>query len=119
MAMIRYTDINTGNSLLDEGLENYLLHGYMPGGFLTAVICNDLQLACGRADHWNKPRLPEIVNEVFFKLPAQAYGNAERMRAWCRDKDGLRTQYRERKEKEYTWHVLKGEAREAVNEPPF
>jgi hypothetical protein len=52
--MIRYTDINTGNNLLDEALENYLMHGFMPGGFLTSVLANDLYLAVGRADHWNK-----------------------------------------------------------------
>jgi hypothetical protein len=28
--MIRYTDIDTGNNLLDESLENYLMRGFQP-----------------------------------------------------------------------------------------
>lgn len=107
--MIRYTDINTGNSILDESLENYLMRGYEPGGFLTSVLANDLQLAVGRADHWNKERLPEIVDEVVFKMPSLSIGSYEAVRDWCRDVDGRRSLYAEQKEKEYTWRSLKEE----------
>lgn len=118
--MIRYTDINTGNNLLDEGIENYLIRGFSPGGFLSAVIANDLQLAVGRADHWNKNNLPRITNEVVFKMPAISIGSYDAIQDWCRDKDGRRSVYAEQKEKEYTWKSLKGEIRETVVEdPPF
>jgi hypothetical protein len=113
--MIRYTDINTGNNLLDESLENYLMHGFEPGGFLTSVLANDLYLAVGRADHWNKERLPKIVNEVLHKMPSISWGSYAAVKEWCADKDGRRSQYAERKEKEYTWRALKGEIR--VKEP--
>ena len=118
--MIRYTDINTGNNLLDEALENYLMHGFMPGGFLTSVLANDLYLAVGRADHWNKDRLPEIVNEVLFRMPSGSYGSYAAVNDWCKDRDGRRSSYAKQKEKEYTFNVLKGNVREKqLQDPPF
>jgi hypothetical protein len=118
--MIRYTDINTGNELLDQSLENYLMHGFEPGGFLTAVLCNNLYLAVGRADHWNKQNLPRIVNEVFHKVPEIAVHSREAIRDWCMDVDGRRSEYVRAKEKEYNWRALKGEIREKEYEnPPF
>lgn len=118
--MIRYTDINTRNPLLDDSLENYLMRGYEPGGFMTSVLANDLQLAIGRADHWNQQSLPTIVNEVIHKVPADAWGSYQLVKEWCADKDGRRTAYAELKEKQYTWRVLKGEVKErAYDDPPF
>lgn len=118
--MIRYTDINTGNSILDESLENYLMRGFPPGSFLTSVLANDLRLAVGRADIWNKERLPKIVNEVVFKMPAVSIGSYEAVENWRRDVDSRRSQYAAQKEKEFTWKSLKGEVREKVHqEPPF
>ena len=118
--MIRYTDINTGNDLLDHSLELYLMRGYEPGGFLTSVLANDLYLAVGRADHWNKDRLPEIVNEILFRMPGDSYGSYAAVKDWCRDRDGRRSAYATQKEKEYIWRVLKGEVREKeLQDPPF
>jgi len=118
--VIKYTDINTGNNLLDQGLEDYLMYGYQPGGFLTSVLANDLYAAVGRADHWNKQRLTEIVDEIIYKVPAVALGSYEAVEAWCRDRDGRRSQYAEQKEKEFTWKSLKGEVHEKEYEdPPF
>ena len=117
--MIRYTDINTGNNFLDEALENYLMYGFEPGGFLTSVLANDLYLAVGRADHWNKDNLPEIVKEILFRMPNMSYGSYAAVKDWCRDRDSRRSEYALRKEKEYTWRALKGEVREKQLLPPF
>lgn len=118
--MIRYTDINTGNEWLDQSLENYLMHGLEPGGFLTAVLCNNLYLAVGRADHWNKQNLPRIVNEVVHKMPEIAIHSREAIRDWCMDVDGRRSAYVKQKEKEYTWRSLNGQVKEkAYDDPPF
>jgi hypothetical protein len=109
MEMIRYTDIRTGNDLLDQSLEYYLMYGYEPGGFLTAVLANDLRLAVGRADHWNKERLPEIVNEIIFKMPAISIGSYAAVKEWCKDKNGRRSEYAHYMEKQFTLRALKGE----------
>ena len=110
--MIRYTDINTGNDLLDESLENYLMHGFKPGGFLTAVLANDLRLAVGCADYWNKNNLPRITDEVFFKMPALSIGSYDAVKDWCRDKDNRRSEYARYMEKQFTLRSLKGKVEE-------
>ena len=107
--MTRYTDIYTGNRILDQSLEDYLLHGYMPGGFLTAVLSNDLYLACGRADYWNRQRIADIAQEIFHRFPVDAIGSAERVEAWARDVGNQRTQYRDRIQKQYAMDILKGD----------
>jgi hypothetical protein len=118
--MIRYTDIDTGNNLLDEALENYLMRGFQPGGFLTSVLANDLRLALGRADHWNKQNLDRIVTQVLYNMPDISNGSYLRVKDWCADKAGRRSEYAQRKEKEYTWKVLKGEIRvKEPQDPPF
>lgn len=115
-----YHHFDTGNYLIDESLEKYIMHGYEPGGFLTAVLANDLFLAVGRADHWNKDRLPRIVNEVVHTLPDLAFGDYQAVRDWCADKDGRRSHYVEYKEQQRVWDIMSGELDEKVsNEPPF
>lgn len=93
--MIRYTDIATGNSLLDEALENYLMYGFQPGGFLTAVLANDLFMAVGRADHWNQDNLTRIVKEIQYKVPPQAYGSYAAVEDWCNNLAGCQSLYAE------------------------
>ena len=118
--MIRYHDFSTGNNLLDDSLENYLMRGYEPGGFLTAVLANDLFMAVGRADHWNKDNLHRIVNEIQHEMTPIAYGSYAAVKEWCYDADGRRSAYAAQKEKEYTWRVLKGEVKTKVyDDPPF
>jgi hypothetical protein len=118
--MIRYTDIDTGNNYLDEAIENYLMRGFQPGGFLTSVLANDLCMAVGRADHWNQDNLARIVKEVTFKMPSIAWGSYAAVKKWCQDADGRQTRYREQKEKEFTWRSLKGETKvRDYNDPPF
>ena len=110
--MPKYIDVDTGNNWLDEGLENYLMYGLEPGGFLTAVLARDLFLAASRADHWNSSRLADIAKIVWHTMPAISIGNYDAVRDWCNDKDGRQSAYSLQKQKEYTWRVLKGEVTE-------
>jgi hypothetical protein len=110
---------STGNSYLDEALENYLIHGFEPGGFMTSVLANDLHLAIGRADNWNQDRMPEILRAVLKCAPEAALGSYKRVKDWCADKNGLRSAYAMRKDKEYVLRILKGEANEESVFPPF
>jgi hypothetical protein len=106
--MVRYTDINTGNNLLDESLENYLMHGFEPGGFLTSVLANDLFMAVGRADHWNQDILPQIVDQVLYKMPSISWGSYSAVKDWCADKDDRRSQYAEYKKEQTIISKLEG-----------
>ena len=48
-------------STTQASITRYVEHGIKPGGFLTAVLSNDLYNATGRADQQNLVALPAIV----------------------------------------------------------
>jgi hypothetical protein len=62
--------------------ERYLNHGIMPGGFLTAVLENDLAGAISRADVENYVNLKNIVMYVWNFLPHNAWGSREKVQAY-------------------------------------
>lgn len=117
--MTRYHDFSTGNNYTDEAIDNYLIYGFEPGGFLMAVITNNLFLAAGRADHWNRERLADIVEVLWHNMPPLSFGSTEIVNDWLLNKDNRRSNYAYQKEKEYTFKVLKGTVRETVTSPPF
>jgi hypothetical protein len=59
-----------------------------PGDFLTAVICNDLKEACGRADDENMLVLPAYVAYFYNEAPSACWGSAQKMEAWLDCDDG-------------------------------
>jgi len=64
-----------------ESLELYLNRGISGGGFLTAVLENDLREAFGRADDYNRSNLFNIVRYLWNHFPAEAWGSREKVRA--------------------------------------
>lgn len=92
-----------------ESLENYLIHGYSPGGFLASVLTNNLYGAVARADHINKDSLVAITNWVVNHAPSMSWGSRELVDLWASDADGRRTAYSEPIMKAYTWKSLQGE----------
>lgn len=67
---------------LRAGVQRYIEHGIAPGGFLTAVIRNDLRDAIGRADDTLLPLLPEIVRWFHWEAPGLCWGSRENMHGW-------------------------------------
>lgn len=63
-------------------LLRYRDRGYMPGGFLTSVLCNDLTGAVGRADAENIRQLKDICGWVHWRMPASSWGDLSRVEAW-------------------------------------
>jgi len=53
---------------------NYFELGYPPGGFLTAVLENDLVGAFAHADHWNKPRIGDFIEWLYWHAPGRPFG---------------------------------------------
>lgn len=118
--MTRYHDFSTGNNLLDDALENYLMRGYQPGGFLTAVLANDLFMAVNRADYLNKSNLPRIVDEIRHTLPDIAHGSYTAVKKWCDDADGRRSHYARQREITHMWDILEGKTSKKIdNNVPF
>jgi hypothetical protein len=62
---------------LRESLNAYVLQGRETGGFLRAVLENNLMEAIGRADHANLALLPHIVAYVYNNVPTNVYGSKE------------------------------------------
>ena len=107
-----YHNWNLHNLDLAETLENYLMRGYQPGGFATAVLAGDLFSAVCKADHWNKPAIAEIVTSVLNNCPSSAIGSYEAVEAWCADLDERRSRY-------VTWKNVQGPLSTEEIDVPF
>jgi hypothetical protein len=71
-----------------NGLRSYVLNGNIPGGFLQAVICNNLKEAVSRADDVNVKVLPNYVMFLYNYVPDTCWGSSEAMKAW-KERGGL------------------------------
>ena len=65
-----------------EGLKNYVLNHISTGGFLHAVLVNDLFSAIGRADETNKLEIHKIIQFIYNELPTTCYGSQESYLKW-------------------------------------
>lgn len=61
----------------------YIEEGILPGGFLTAVLENDMVGAAGRADNFNKERLLDYSAWLANDIPAAAWGSRDVVRQWA------------------------------------
>lgn len=67
---------------------DYVERGVRPGGFLTAVLSNDLKEAFGRADHINFQFMSDWVGWLVWNCPSGAQGSPEKVAAWI-ERGGL------------------------------
>lgn len=65
-----------------DSLIRYRDQRIAPGGFLTSVLDNDLQGAVCRADPENYFALKDICMWINWHLPANAWGNPDRVNQW-------------------------------------
>ena len=63
-------------------LQRYIEHHIPTGGFLEAVLSNDLKEAVGRADEDNMRVLPEIVGYLYNEAPGLCWGSPKRVKDW-------------------------------------
>ena len=78
----------------EHGLEahsliGYVINGWQPGGFLTAVLENKLVEAATRADDHNMRRLYGWAVVMYNDVPRDARGSPEAVAKWLRH-GGLR-----------------------------
>ena len=66
------------------GLKRYVEERKPVGGFLKAVICNNLQDAAGYADETNLENLPAYCAYLRNCVPAACHGSAEKYAAWIK-----------------------------------
>jgi hypothetical protein len=72
---------NVPQDIIDS-LNRWRDHGIQPGGFLTAVLRNDLKGAVNRADENNMHIIPDIVFVLYNDYPSAMSGYEEVMRDW-------------------------------------
>lgn len=90
--MLHLHDYQNVPEHIRDGLENYLVHGIEPGGFLMAVLTNNLYGSVFSADSININRIPHIVS-FLHTVPSICIGNIENVRMWMNDTDGIRSNY--------------------------
>ena len=67
-----------------EGLREYGLHHVPAGGFLHAVLCNNLHEAVCRADVDSLAAIRQIVLYVYNVMPSPCWGSQEKVQAWLK-----------------------------------
>ena len=64
------------------GLKRYVKDRIHPGGFLIAVLENNLRKSFGQADKENRKALFEIVCHCYNELPSICWGSPEKVKNW-------------------------------------
>lgn len=64
-----------------QGFANYVFKRVPPGGFVTAVLSNNMKEAFLRADAQNKAAMEEIVSFLYMAMPTTVWGSVEIVRA--------------------------------------
>lgn len=67
-------------------LDDYVKEGVPTGGFMRAVLANDLMESIARADEYNKLDLFKICQYVHWEIPANCHGSYEVVDAWIERK---------------------------------
>lgn len=65
-----------------DSLNRYVSQHVKPGGFLTAVLENDLINAHWLADSENLAALDELLKKIYNEIPGNAWGSPEKVEAW-------------------------------------
>lgn len=69
-----------------EAIDRYVKDRIPPGGFLYAVLTNDLFEAVGRADERNRHALFDICNYIYNEIPLGCWGNSKIVEEWLKFK---------------------------------
>jgi|TARA_Y100000310_G_scaffold219808_1_gene221234 hypothetical protein len=70
-----------------DALERYIRDRLPPGGFLTAVLSNDLVGAFGAADSTNVEAMKEIIVFIYNRIPSSSWGSKEKVNAWIANRE--------------------------------
>lgn len=99
-----------------EPMHNYLVYGFSPGSFFTAVLANDFMSAMSRSHPANTiPALKNLVGWIRDVVPEQAWGDYKAVDAWCNlSADQRRAVLEEHNlihtAKQETWLAVKGDS---------
>jgi hypothetical protein len=66
------------------GVFLYIEHGIRPGGFLSALLSNDLKETFARADDVNSKCVRNYIQFFYSTAPNACWGSPELMQEWVR-----------------------------------
>jgi hypothetical protein len=95
MAITNYAEFAEAYRKLDlpehchAGFADYVLQGVEPGGFLYALLTNDLRRTFERADGRNVHRILDYVKFLYSDCPARCWGSEQMVAEWIA-KGGLK-----------------------------
>ena len=73
---------------IQDGMRQHVEHGHHVGGFLTAVLSNDLKESLGRADSECREKMFDIVSFLYNEVPSLCWGSEKKVKEW-RDHKGV------------------------------
>jgi hypothetical protein len=91
---------------IQTAIENYLIYGWNPGSFTTALLANDLYRAAGSAHPAVLPALKSIVTWVVNVVPRESFGSYQAIDDWMNDKDNRRTIFTKQVSERIMWRKL-------------
>ncbi len=98
-----------------DTMANYLIYGYQPGSFFTAILANDFMQAIASSHPSNTINsLKALAGWINEYCPKETYGSYARVERWCDITLEMRRPILEKHglvytEKEEVWMALKGE----------
>ena len=69
---------------MQPGAQRYIEDGIKPGGFLYAVLTNNLKAVFGQADETNKAHLQDWVYWLHWDIPSDSQGSEAKVDAWIK-----------------------------------
>ena len=72
-----------------KALNRYVNDRQETGGFLYAVLCNDLRNAVSHADNDNIEVIPQIVMYIYNELPSNCWGSEKKVKSWLFPKEEM------------------------------
>ena len=69
-----------------DSIKAYAERGIPTGGFLYAVLTNDMMEALFRADAENRVALYDIVSYIYNNIPGDAWGSPSKVEMWMNKK---------------------------------
>lgn len=79
-----------------ESVDAYVATGRPTGGFLMAVLTNNLTEAIGRADESALENIPHIVAYLYNDCPGPCWGSTTRVDEWLHQHEQARAEQRKR-----------------------
>ena len=67
---------------MQEAARGYVEDGAVVGGFLTALLSNNLFETYGKADSANREAIPVWLDFLYWEAPSQCWGSLEKVTEW-------------------------------------